>query len=265
MLWFVIGVVLVAFLILLGLVLPDVVERSWRVLEPRPTPTPFPTAVSEPFPEPLPTATVVTPLDGRVCIPPGTYLTGRSDVEVEGAYQSCVEMSVRTDQVNPSPCEKKEEIFGDNMLHVVILDHAVCFDPYEYPGKGKIPQIVSPEEAEAVCKERGGRVPLGDEWEIAAIPAGIAYKENISNLCRIANIDCKGGNPQNPLMPSGSYDPTGGLYDMTGNVAEIVKQEDGTHELRGGWSGSYNDFAYPSQRLTLSSKGGGVRCVFDQK
>lgn len=156
---------------------------------------------------------------------------------------------------------------------VVIPGQNSCIDKFEYPNRQGSPPVVnvSREDAEALCKISGKRLPTEKEWELACrgrelliYPYGNTYK---SKACRVARNQAEGPAPAGtmPLCRSAA-----GAFDMSGNVWEWTSDTiKGQATIRGGsWlsgrieaSCVYRDWAKPQNKGIDT----GFRCVSDIK
>jgi len=216
----------------------------------------------------------IEPSVPTVHIPGGIGRGGRTAEEVDRVYEECQEMAVRTNQ--QGICDPKEAVFGDvsPMWEAPMPEMRVM--TFEYPGKkGVMPQEVTFEEAQQICVDMNGEIPIDKVWEsIARGPNGDPWpwgNESPSEEGKQANIDTKGGNYHRSLEPSGSR-PNGetpnGVDAMVGNVSEWVRDSvTGAPERKGGGAGTYTSFAYPAHQLTdpTPETVAGFRCVFPEK
>ncbi len=145
--------------------------------------------------------------------------------------------------------------------------------PTEYPGwAAGFPVVwVSQEDAEAYCKWRGGYLPSEEEWEKAARGTDGRYFPwgNVYPVPEKANFNTDAmepaGNRPEDISPYG-------VYDMGGNVAELVStrvQQDGQAfaVIRGGpYFGTAREMLTYHRGLTpLSQTRGeaiGFRCAY---
>gem|GEM_PF-3100416 len=109
-----------------------------------------------------------------------------------------------------------------------VTTQAYCIDIFEYPNKrGTTPRTnVGIADAESLCKKMGKRLCLEEEWERACKGPGntkFSYGNSfIVGKCNTADAE---GN-KSGLQASGSFPNcvSGyGVYDMSGNAAEITK------------------------------------------
>lgn len=133
---------------------------------------------------------------------------------------------------------------------------------------------VSAEQAAAYCAGRGGRLPRTQEWLRATAGEGSRRFPwgQTGLVCRRASF----GLVRGPCSEGGSHPewagarPDGkseiGLYDLIGNVSEIVQTNDGRYELRGGSFRSDHAAELKSWSLVPyagPSSDAGFRCVYE--
>jgi len=135
---------------------------------------------------------------------------------------------------------------------------------------------VSAKDAATFCAWVGGRLPRNDEW--LRVTTGEQSRRfpwgHTGLVCRRASF----GLVRGPCAESGTGPdwtasrPDGkselGLYDLVGNVSEIVKTIEGGLEVRGGWFGSdhaaelksWSVVPYRSPEAHI-----GFRCAYDRE
>lgn len=133
---------------------------------------------------------------------------------------------------------------------------------------------VRPEEAEAFCQTRGGRLPTHNEWMWAASSGqGNRYPWGQTGLvCRKAVFGTVEGPCANGVArpaPVGSRLPGAtptGIYDLCGNVAEWVKHGSETYAVGGSFrstlAGQLKAWSYEQTRAPRDDIG--FRCAYDR-
>lgn len=139
----------------------------------------------------------------------------------------------------------------------------VCVDAYEFPGRGRTPEVnVSWFEARRLCQQQNQRLCSINEWR-AACGARYPYGRNFNaDRCNTADED----GFERSLAPTGSFPgcrSPSGAYDMSGNVHEWVEEQ----RVAGGGYDSDADLAscrYSSPKAPGSSDPNvGFRCCAD--
>ncbi len=144
---------------------------------------------------------------------------------------------------------------------------AYCIDIFEYPNKrGVTPKTnVGQQEAESLCQKAGKRLCSEEEWEKACKGPGnakFAYGNTfVPGKCNTADAE---GN-KSGLQASGSLSGcvSGyGVYDMSGNAAEITK-----NAVKGGSADKADYASRCAARVakTAASPMTGFRCCADPK
>jgi eukaryotic-like serine/threonine-protein kinase len=153
-----------------------------------------------------------------------------------------------------------------------------CMDQYEYPNiKNRIPRSsVSFTEAKVSCESQNKRLCTEDEWELAC--AGTKWRlysygnEKENKRC---NTDGIQAGDFSKLAPSGSFPKCrnqNGVYDLNGNLSEIVLTENMVDEgffiLRGDtmWDSNYGQSCYSRHAHSVSENAyddDGFRCCAD--
>jgi MYXO-CTERM domain-containing protein len=161
---------------------------------------------------------------------------------------------------------------------------------------GRLPWFnVTPVEAEQSCDAIGGRVCTLAEWKVGCgagvsctwgySPVGTACKStmNAGKFCNSSEYDFSATllGDQNGLLPGGSpallacaadwngafVNPTPLVYDLTGNLREIVSDASGYRLMGGGFTtsegGSTCGFDFYSVSSTYQLYDTGFRCCFD--
>jgi hypothetical protein len=129
---------------------------------------------------------------------------------------------------------------------------AFCIDPYEYPGRLKIPRApVTWEMASRLCVGEGKKLCTRREWLSAcgaSLPYGAAYSEGSCNVS------------QGKLLPSGRFPDCrtrDGVLDLVGNAAEWVQE----NVLMGGdISGGRDANCHTEVKRFQPSPTSGFRC-----
>lgn len=151
--------------------------------------------------------------------------------------------------------------------NVQVTTQAYCIDIFEYPNKrGVMPKTnVSLQEAESLCQKIGKRLCTEEEWEKACkgpgntrFPYGNTF---VAGKCNTADAE---GN-KSGLQVSGSFPGcvSGyGLYDMSGNAAEITKSA-----VKGGSADKADYASRCAARVakTTATPMTGFRCCADPK
>lgn len=134
---------------------------------------------------------------------------------------------------------------------------------------------LTPIEASTFCRWSSGRLPRSDEWLLASAgPKGRRFPWGPTGLvCRRAAFGlvrgpcAQGGTTADwpGSRPDGRSES--GLYDLVGNVAEMVEASDGEFELRGGSFRSDHASelkSWSSMPYSGPRSDAGFRCAYDQ-
>ena len=172
------------------------------------------------------------PITRRIPIAGGSLFLGPSDWEAQGKVE------FRVIRVQPF------EIDSIEVTHhrwATCVEDGVC-DALESHEPGLPVTGVSVAAAAQFCRFAGGRLPLGDEWLMAACGSeGRRYPWGATGLvCRRAVFGTVSGpcstGAQEPelagLRPDGATPD--GVLDLVGNVAEWTVEADHTYAARGG-------------------------------
>jgi formylglycine-generating enzyme required for sulfatase activity len=160
-----------------------------------------------------------------VLVPSGSFRMGATHEQIEYGYSLC-------EQINACP-----DLNDESTQRSVEFTQPFWIDQFEYgdrPGEGLPKNNVTWNEAQALCNERGGRLPTESEWEYAArgpdalmFPWGDEVEPDRMNVCdtncpfdwRDASLN----DGYEGLAPVGSF-PQGrswvGAMDMAGNLWE---------------------------------------------
>ncbi len=203
-----------------------------------------------------------------VLIQPGHYLIGPNDWESEHVVAS----------------EGDVGAFWLDATEVTVAGWARCVgagacvgaETTEALAEPGLPVVgVTAVEAESFCSWAKGRLPRSEEWlRVAAGPNSRRFPWGQTGLvCRRASFGLlRGPCAEGGVSPDwvGSR-PDGkseaGLYDLVGNVAEIVKTAQGVFELRGGSYRSDHAAAlksWSSVPYTGPEPDVGFRCAYDR-
>jgi formylglycine-generating enzyme required for sulfatase activity len=209
------------------------------------------------------TPTGCVPEERRVFLAGGRVHLGPSDWEAQGVVAS------RTLEV-ASFWMDRAEITEERRARCAAAGACAPGPSPVEPGRAA---LLTPEQAEALCRWSGGRLPTEEEWIFAA--AGAAARRypwgDTGAVCRRAAFGLASGPCAHGARgpdTSGAHpdgDSPEGLADLAGNVAEWVRRPDGTPGLRGG---SYRS-ALAAQLRGWSSgaasprEEGGARCAYD--
>jgi Sulfatase-modifying factor enzyme 1 len=180
-----------------------------------------------------------------------------------------------------------------DMVHIQRDGVNFCIDTYEAPNKkGEYPLYAQDYySADAYCKAEDKRLPTENEWEIAcegshhyAFPYGNTYQYHTCNTDKTGYIPVpwdKMSTPQWPAIAKSLFkgDPSGsrencrtdeGVYDMSGNVAEITDSPSSPYGMSvhgcfwfqcyGGMAPSCK-FANRAHSKSFNSYEFGFRCV----
>lgn len=224
--------------------------RQPNTPEPQPTVTPVPTVAPTWTATPTPAPTAIPDM---IRIPPGFFVRGSTDAQIEAIYQECLKMEVPNQvsalcwrRLSDSP---QREIYLDafdidiyevtNAQYNACVQAGACSFPIssesntrhsylDNPDYAGYPVIhVTWQDASDYCTWAGKRLPTEAEWEKAARgtngliwPWGNGWSQARANV-RSSKIAPDTGD----TAPVGSY-PSGdspyGIMDMTGNVWEWV-------------------------------------------
>jgi len=135
------------------------------------------------------------------------------------------------------------KIKGSKAIALAKAGKAFCIDAYEYPGRGSRPKVnVNFEGARALCAQANKRLCTSAEWSIACQGkrrSVFPYGKNFDpNKCNTEDADGE----ERRIRPAGSFRKcrsSGGVYDMSGNVAEWTSDK----QVKGGYYASYEDEA----------------------
>lgn len=202
------------------------------------------------------------PEERRVSLTGGRVRLGPSDWEAQGV------VAPRTLEVASFWMDRHESTEG--RLARCAAEGACPRGP-EAPEPGRA-ALLPPEQAAALCRWAGGRLPTDDEWTFAVVgAAGRRYPwGDTGAVCRRAAYGLVAGpcghgarGPDTVGAHPGGDSPEG-LADLAGNAAEWVLLPDGTHRLRGG---SFRSSLAAELRGwssgTGAPAGGGARCAYD--
>ncbi len=202
----------------------------------------------------------------RIFVPPGRLVVGPIDWEAEGSVE-------RKEVTVPG--------FFIDRLEVTEERWRQCSDANVCPSRsfsepGRPVRRVSRDQASTFCRFAGGRLPLGEEWMLAAVgPASTRYPWGNSGLaCRRAAFGltqgpCAHGGEGPDLAGSRPEGATpAGVQDMVGNVAEWTAEADGARIARGGSYLSRQPAqlkGWASEKpLTNAAPHVGFRCAYDR-
>ena len=149
------------------------------------------------------------------------------------------------------------------MVRVTVSGEYACVDAYEYPGRGRMPEVnVSWFDARRLCEQQGKRLCSQVEWRAACgrnFPYGNTFD---ADRCNTADAD----GFERSLAQAGSFPQCrsrSGAYDMSGNAHEWVEEQ----RVVGGGFDSEGDLAgcgYSSAMAPGSSRASvGFRCCAD--
>jgi formylglycine-generating enzyme required for sulfatase activity len=135
---------------------------------------------------------------------------------------------------------------------------------------------VTPEQAQHYCRWATGRLPRSAEWLLATTgSAGRRFPWGQTGLvCRravfgLARGPCAEGGTTPDLAGSRPDGKTSaGVYDLVGNVAELVETAPGAYEIRGGSFRSTHASelkSWSSLPYTKPQDDVGFRCAYDEK
>ena len=134
---------------------------------------------------------------------------------------------------NRSPWEEakydmaSDNICGKNSYPVPVNGKEVCVDAYEYPNKADEPpkDMVSQEEAVALCEKEGKHLCSLEEWQAACrgkektkYSYGSSYKQNKCNTN--TNAAKRAGRKEQCRSWFGMYDMNGNLWEWTSTKAK---------------------------------------------
>lgn len=178
---------------------------------------------------------------------------------VAAAGRSSRESGARPDTEDTSPATDCPSA----MVRVRVGGEYACVDAYQYPGRGRMPQVnVSWFDARRLCGQRDKRLCTTQEWRAACgstYPYGSTFDPD---RCNTADADGFGRS----LAQGGAFPQcrsSAGAYDMSGNAFEWVEEQ----RVVGGDFDSDADRAtcsYSSAMAPGSSRGNvGFRCCAD--
>ena len=210
----------------------------------------------------------------RIAVPAVTAELGPSDWEAEGRVASRL---VRT---GPFAVDAFEATAGQAFCQACPLA-----DPARLAGApARAAAGLTLEEARAICRARGGRLPTGDEWTaLSAVVDAASGSEGAAVLhrypwgdtgavCRRAAFGLSrgpcavGGKGPDPVGAHPDGDSPAGVHDLAGNVAEWT--EEGF--VRGGsWDSALAEELRTWARAEVPPLAHdpriGVRCAYEQR
>lgn len=162
-----------------------------------------------------------------VLVPSGRFTMGATKEQIEYGYQIC------TTVLGQANCPDMND---ESALWAVEIGQPFWIDQYEYthtPGSGTPVNNIRWDEAQALCGQRGGRLPRESEWEYAArgadnllFPWGDEVSPALMNVC---DQNCEFGwadrnnDGYAERAPVGSFAAGAswvGAQDMAGNLWE---------------------------------------------
>ncbi|MBX3185956.1 MAG: SUMF1/EgtB/PvdO family nonheme iron enzyme [Labilithrix sp.] len=182
---------------------------------------------------------VVTPLGcdapprDTVLVPATSVLIGPADWEAEGRVKP------RTVRAGPFAIDRFEITVGATRCPSCPADVAARFEGVD---AARAASGITLDEARAICRVRGGRLPTEDEWIVAAAgdkPRRYPWGDTGAVCRRAAWGLVRGPCGQGATGPDtvGAH-PDGatplGVHDLAGNVAEWVEAGSGAGVARGG-------------------------------
>lgn len=140
--------------------------------------------------------------------------------------------------------EREGERWNDTSITVELNDY--CMDKYEYPNEyGEKPRVwVNWYQAKELCEKEGKRLCTSAEWQKGCVgPENKKFsygKEFDPTKCNTGKERTNNINQTEDIAPSGAYPEcvSGyGVYDLMGNVAELVSDYWDERERDGVWRG----------------------------
>lgn len=195
----------------------------------------------------------------------GEVSVGEIVKEVAPDFVECPEgMVLRVSKKFPYRSVRGRRVVGKKGVEMAVKGYAYCIDAYEYPGMGKLPKVnVNYEGARALCGEVGKRLCSDSEWRSACGGVFTYGKRFNPDVCNTEDADGE----ERRLARSGSFSNchNGGVYDMSGNVAEWTDNK----IVRGGYYSSIDEESacYGGGRYAPNTKRTyiGFRCCSDFK
>ena len=223
-----------------------------------------------------PTSSALTPPEGMVYVPGGTFQMGRDDGDE-------FERPAHAVTVAPFFLDRTEVTNEQYQAFIEQTDHRAPkhWKQGRYAeGTGRLPVVnVSWDDANAYAQWAGKRLPTEEEWEFAArgtdsrlYPWGAEWRENIANteeinLHRLAEV----GSYQASASPFGVLDLSGNVWEWTANALTSYDtgkvQDHNIKVIRGGSADTPREVATATYRGAVRANRGydktGFRCARD--
>jgi formylglycine-generating enzyme required for sulfatase activity len=211
----------------------------------------------QPTPQPAAAGPRVNPKDGLtyVYIPPGSFTMGCSpgDTECDADEKPAKRASI-----------SKGFYLSESEITQAAFQRVSGGNPSSNKGPELPVEMVTWAEANGYCRQTGGRLPTGAEWEYAGRAGNTAAR--YGEIDRVAWYSANAGGKTHAVK---TKEPNAwGLYDMLGNVREWVTDFVGaSRELRSGAFDAYPQYVRMSNRDSLTPDGRnstvGFRCVWE--